>query len=181
MEKLYDIYSNEVFKYTDKDEHFLSIYTVSEYLNEDESERESRLEELEYLNSDFKENDIVLSPYNLDISLYNEDEFDKAFIDFFDNDFSMLKKVIEEIGVAKVIKACKDEEKSLELIQRLFNLSDLEVFVYRRMSRYKLSQVTGIPYSTLTDYLEDTSMTFDNAYKIAKALDISLDELYELI
>lgn len=50
----------------------------------------------------------------------------------------------------------------------------------KKISRYKLSKLTGIPETTLASYKNDgVNPSFINVCKIADALNVSLDELRE--
>ncbi|RMC48928.1 helix-turn-helix transcriptional regulator [Lactobacillus sp. ESL0228] len=49
----------------------------------------------------------------------------------------------------------------------------------KKISIYKLSKLTGLPWSTINNYRNGSEMSFTNACKIADALEISLDELRE--
>lgn len=49
---------------------------------------------------------------------------------------------------------------------------------FKRISIPQLSEITGIHRRTLQDIEKRGDCMMSNAYKIAKALDISLDELY---
>ncbi|RMC38148.1 XRE family transcriptional regulator [Lactobacillus sp. ESL0236] len=47
----------------------------------------------------------------------------------------------------------------------------------KKISIYKLSKLTGLPWSTIKNYKNGSEMSFTNACKIADALEISLDDL----
>ena len=47
----------------------------------------------------------------------------------------------------------------------------------KKISIYKLSKLTGLPWSTIANYKNGSEMSFKNACKIADALEISLDTL----
>ena len=47
----------------------------------------------------------------------------------------------------------------------------------KEISIYRLSKLTGLPWSTIANYKNGSEMSFKNACKIADALNISLDEL----
>ena len=47
----------------------------------------------------------------------------------------------------------------------------------KKISIYKLSKLTGLPWSTIANYKNGSEMSFKNACKIADALEISLDQL----
>lgn len=50
-----------------------------------------------------------------------------------------------------------------------------ELLKDKKISRYKLSKLTGIRQSTLQTYKDGTEPSFKNMCKIADALDVSLD------
>lgn len=58
-----------------------------------------------------------------------------------------------------------------------------ELLNNKNMSRYKLSKISGVPQTTITDICSGkTSMEKCSAgtlYKIAKALDVSMENLLE--
>ena len=47
----------------------------------------------------------------------------------------------------------------------------------KKISIYKLSKLTGLPWSTIANYKNGSKMSFKNACKFADALGISLDQL----
>ena len=47
----------------------------------------------------------------------------------------------------------------------------------KKISIYKLSKLTGLPWSTIANYKNGSEMSFKNVCKIADALEISLDQL----
>ena len=47
----------------------------------------------------------------------------------------------------------------------------------KKVSIYRLSKLTGLPWSTIANYKNGSEMSFKNACKIADALEISLDTL----
>ena len=50
----------------------------------------------------------------------------------------------------------------------------------RRMSREALAEKSGIPAATLASYEKAESvMSFENAWKLADAFDLGIDELFE--
>ena len=50
----------------------------------------------------------------------------------------------------------------------------------KRMSREALAEVSGIPAATLASYEKAESvMSFENAWKLADAFELGLDELFE--
>lgn len=55
----------------------------------------------------------------------------------------------------------------------------------RNISGYELSKKTGIPQSTIASWISGArnplKMSFDNANKISKTLNISMDNLFELL
>lgn len=61
----------------------------------------------------------------------------------------------------------------------------LKEFLYRKeMSLYKLSEISGIPYSTLNDIVNHkvdiANIRAGIVFKLAEILGLSMDELYEL-
>lgn len=51
-----------------------------------------------------------------------------------------------------------------------------------KVSIYELSKSTGIPYETVRKNMKNTQkMTLENAVKISKSLNITLDKLWEVI
>ncbi|KRM63359.1 hypothetical protein FC14_GL000646 [Ligilactobacillus agilis DSM 20509] len=50
-----------------------------------------------------------------------------------------------------------------------------ELLKAKKMSRYKLSKLTGIRQTTLQSYKDGAEPSFKNMIKIADALDVSLD------
>ncbi|MFA6624548.1 MAG: helix-turn-helix transcriptional regulator [Bacilli bacterium] len=60
-----------------------------------------------------------------------------------------------------------------------------QMMLQQKMTKYRLSKVCGIPYSTIADICSGKTKiencSFDKAYKISKALNVSLDYLYEQI
>lgn len=53
----------------------------------------------------------------------------------------------------------------------------LKIIKTRKISKYRISKLTGIPQSTLRSYELGAEPSFKNAAKVARVLDISLDEL----
>lgn len=47
----------------------------------------------------------------------------------------------------------------------------------KKISIYKLSKLTGLPWSIIANYKNGSEMSFKNACKISDALEISLDTL----
>lgn len=57
----------------------------------------------------------------------------------------------------------------------------LKVSIARKISKYRISKLTGIPQSTLRSYELGAEPSFKNVAKVARVLDISLDELVKTI
>ena len=54
----------------------------------------------------------------------------------------------------------------------------------KNLSRYELSKKSGIPYTTLTDLIQKRTRleksSAETVYKLSKAMEISMDELFML-
>lgn len=60
-----------------------------------------------------------------------------------------------------------------------------ELLKEKNISAFRLSKDSGVPNATISDFkLEKTSignMRVENAYKIAKTLDMTIDDLYNIL
>lgn len=60
-----------------------------------------------------------------------------------------------------------------------------DVLNKRKMSGYQLSKRTGIPQSTIASWVNGDrnplKMSFDNASKVSKTLNISMDVLFDIL
>lgn len=57
----------------------------------------------------------------------------------------------------------------------------LKVSKAKKLSKYRISKLTGIPQSTLRSYELGAEPSFKNIAKVAQVLGISLDELIKKI
>lgn len=70
-------------------------------------------------------------------------------------------------------------EYQLVLINREYKMCNKiqKIMKNKKISIYKLSKLTGLPWSTIANYKNGSEISFKNACKIADALGISLDQL----